>query len=226
MSCYSPYKEFLSGDEASNLNTDASHLTYIWNWDIGEKIGDYYPVFNSGFSWSAQSTETLWNAFQHTDRKRRFVVYEHDQSPVLFFTSYGWKQVDFFCFVFAFLDNVSILCLWTNWYFANKGCFLHSHPKRILAPDKILTTVSKITFFHMWRFIYTKRKFLRVAFFYSPPPLISVSSLPSVMFSLLYITDPCCCCMCAPVSGTPLPVLVDAGQFFPWAWHHSSKMWF
>ncbi len=46
-----------------------------------------------------------------TDWERPFVVYEHDRSAVLFFTTYGWNQEEFFS-----LDNFNILCLWPTWY--------------------------------------------------------------------------------------------------------------
>ncbi len=52
---------------------------------IGEKIGDFYPVFNNAFARSAQSAEMLQNALWQTDRKRRFVYDQHYQSAVLFF---------------------------------------------------------------------------------------------------------------------------------------------
>ncbi len=61
-----------------------------------EEIGVYYPVFYDAFAWSAQSAETLQHALQHTDQKRWFTVYEHDQSAGLFFIIYGWRQKDIF----------------------------------------------------------------------------------------------------------------------------------
>ncbi len=71
----------------SEFNTDASHIM---------EIGGYYPVFYNDFARSAQSVEMLWNALQHTDWKRWFVVYEHDWSAVLFLTIYSimivWEE--------------------------------------------------------------------------------------------------------------------------------------
>ncbi len=59
------------------------------NKTIGEETGD--PVFNNalpGVLSQRTRIESFW--------KRRFVVYEHDRSAVLFFTIYGWKQEDIF----------------------------------------------------------------------------------------------------------------------------------
>ncbi len=61
------------------------------NETISEEIGDYYPVFYDAFARTTQSAETLRNASQHKDQKRRFVVYEHDRSAVVFFSIYGSK---------------------------------------------------------------------------------------------------------------------------------------
>ncbi len=66
------------------------------NETIVDEIGDYCPVFYSVFAQSAKSAGTLWNTSQHTDQKRRFVVYECDRSAVLFSTICGWKQEDIF----------------------------------------------------------------------------------------------------------------------------------
>ncbi len=75
----------------SKFITEASHLTYRTsaNETIGTETGDYYPVFYNVFAQSAQSAEMLLKALQHTVEKRRFVVYKHDRSAVLSFTTYG-----------------------------------------------------------------------------------------------------------------------------------------
>ncbi len=73
-------------------------------WPSAKKTGDYHPVFYKDFARSAQSAETLWNTLGQTDWKRRFAVYEHDQSAVLFFTICGWRQED------IFLEIISIFC--------------------------------------------------------------------------------------------------------------------
>ncbi len=66
-----------------------------------EEIGDYCPGFSVAFAQSAQSAETLQNALRYTDKKRRFVVSKHDQSTVLFFTIYSWKQEDIFLLIIS-----------------------------------------------------------------------------------------------------------------------------
>ncbi len=68
------------------------------------------------FAWSTQSAETLQNALQYTDRKRQFVVYEHDRSTVFFFTICGWKQEDIFLWVISILHVYG----WTGIICANK----------------------------------------------------------------------------------------------------------
>ncbi len=108
---------------------------------ISEEIEDYYSAFNNALGWSAQSAETLQNALQRTDWRRRFVVYEHDQAVVVFFTIYGWKQK------VIFLRIISIFCVydWTG-IVQISGWFLHSLPKQTLALDVIFMTVSQYHF--------------------------------------------------------------------------------
>ncbi len=81
------YEELLIDYKQSKFNTDASHLKSAN--EIGKEIGDYNPVFYNALARSTQSAETLQNALQHTDQKRRFTVYEHDQSTLLVFIHSG-----------------------------------------------------------------------------------------------------------------------------------------
>ncbi len=62
------------------------------NETISKETEDFSPVCYNAFARPAQSADTL----QNTDLRRRFVVSEHYQSAVLFFTIYGWKHVDIF----------------------------------------------------------------------------------------------------------------------------------
>ncbi len=55
------------------------------------------------------------NPSKHADRKRRFGVYEHNRSAVLFFYDLWLEAGGYFS-----LDNFNILCLWPDWYRANK----------------------------------------------------------------------------------------------------------
>ncbi len=68
----------------SNLNTDASHLTYTGKmrpWV--RRLEITIMSFTMPFAQSAQSAEMLPNTLWHTDQKRLFVVYEHDRFAVL-----------------------------------------------------------------------------------------------------------------------------------------------
>ncbi len=80
-------------------NSDASHFTYICKWDHQSEdwrlLSCFFLFFFKAVAWSTQSVEMLQSASQHTDRKRQFVVYEHNPSTVLFYLwLYGLKKGD------------------------------------------------------------------------------------------------------------------------------------
>ncbi len=81
----------------SKFYTDASHISQTRRLKIAT---------SSAFAQSAQLAETLQNALWQTDQKRQFVIYEHNRSPVLFFSVCGWKQED------VFLYRISTFCVY------------------------------------------------------------------------------------------------------------------
>ncbi len=128
-------------------------LPTLANETIVKEIEDNYPVSYNAFARSAQSAETLRNAAQLTDRKRRFIVHEHDRSAALFLTVCGWKQED------ISLQIISISCVYGQTGFVQKMvCFFYCLPKQKLVLDKIFTTVSSTTFVHMQRYNQHKMK--------------------------------------------------------------------
>ncbi len=71
-----------------------------------------------------------------SDWKRRFVVYKHDRSAVVFFTVNGWKQEDVSC------GKILIFCVhgWPG--------IVQIIPKQKVALGEIFTTVSSTAFVH------------------------------------------------------------------------------
>ncbi len=60
---------------------------------------------------------------------------------LLFSSYYQWLEAGYFS-----LANFNILCLWPNWYCANKLWVSFSLPKQIFVQNKIFTTVSRTPF--------------------------------------------------------------------------------
>ncbi len=120
-------------------NNDTKQIVDLHHkWDHRRADWRSLPVCYDVFARSAQSAETRWNTAHRP--KRRFVVYEHDRSAVLFFTLCGWKQEE------IFLHFISIFCVY------GQTGFFHSLPEQMFATDKIFTTGSSTALVHMGRY--------------------------------------------------------------------------
>ncbi len=76
------------------------------NKNIGEEIGDWYPVFYNAFDQYTQSAETLKNAVRHTDQERRFVIKEQNQSAISFLLSMAGSRRIFFITLYYYRTSI------------------------------------------------------------------------------------------------------------------------
>ncbi len=93
----------------SKFNSDVSHFTYINKWDHWRGDWRLLSCLLRCFCGFAQLTETLQNNLQRTERKRQFVVYEHDRLTVLFLY-YPWLEAGGYFSV----DNLNIFAFMTE----------------------------------------------------------------------------------------------------------------
>ncbi len=84
----------------SKFDPDVSHLTSITNETIGKQNGDHFLSVTMSLPGSL-SQQKHYKTCYGTRPKRRFVVYEHDQSAVLFFTLDSWKQEEIFLYIIS-----------------------------------------------------------------------------------------------------------------------------